>query len=176
MRINPYYFYLIGNSTLFGVMFLLLGFADRLNLMFQIGLVFGLGIVFIVPILYACFKVKKIDLGKFVGRGKTKIGDWHYVLVGMSFILIGISIVYYFAYGILLRHILSSLVLFLGFLIANLKQTHYISIYEKGVVVDGIAFYSWDEVYKKEDGDKTILKIKGIPKKLILKIDNKVIF
>ena len=147
--LNPYYFYSIGSGTLFVVMFFLLGVAEKLGLIYQIGIFCGLFIIFIVPILYAHSNIKKIDAGKFINRGKAKIGGWYYVLVGMSFIFIGISIVYYFVDDVLLCRVLSSLLLFLGFLIANIKQTHYISIYEKGVVVDGIAFYSWDEVEKR---------------------------
>jgi hypothetical protein len=58
--------------------------------------------------------------------------------------------------------------LFFGFLIANLKQTHHISIYENGVVIDGLAFYDWREIEKKETDNKLILKIKGIPKEITL--------
>jgi hypothetical protein len=55
--------------------------------------------------------------------------------------------------------------LFMGF---NFEYSLLITIYEKGIVIDGIAYYEWGEVNKINNGDLTVLKIKNIPKEIIV--------
>jgi len=171
--INPYYLYTVGSSFLLAVMFFLLTIVGKLSFIYSIGIIFGLFIVYFVIIQYTSSKLRKINTGRLIYRGVVKIGSWHHILLGLIFILVGFLIVYNFTKG-RISIILSSFILFFGFLIANLRQTHYISIYENGVVIDGIAFYDWREVKKKETDNKLILKIKGIPKEIALdKISDK---
>jgi len=178
MKLNPYYAYILGNSIIFAVIYCLLGFIEKLNFACLVGIITGIFILYTVPVYYSYKKTKKIDKGRFIFRTKAKIGSWIYTLSGLVFIAVGAYIVYYyvcyFINDFILIHILTSFILFLGFIISNLKQTHYISIYENGVVVDGFAFYDWKDVKKEEIDNKLILKIRGIPKEIILdKTSNK---
>ena len=36
------------------------------------------------------------------------------------------------------------------------------------MVFDGIAYYDWSEIDEIKNGDKTILKIKNIPKEIVI--------
>ena len=166
--INPYYLYAVGSSFLLAVMFFLLTIVGELSPIHLIGIIFGLFIVYFALMQYTSSKLRKINTGRLIYRGVVKIGGWHHILLGLIFILVGFLIVYYFTKGGLASVILASFILFFGFLIVNLKQTHHISIYENGVVIDGLAFYDWREVEKKETDNKLILKIKGIPKEITL--------
>ncbi|XRO76332.1 hypothetical protein ACO3VM_05975 [Methanocaldococcus sp. 10A] len=171
--INPYYLYLIGNGFVFTLIVISMQLLGMLRVIYVIGIVFGIAIIYLAIIFYSYSKVRKINTGKLIYRGTIKIGNWHHILFGLVFVLLGIFIIYYFVKG-MMAIILSSFILFLGFLISNLKQTHYLSIYENGVVVDGIAFYNYGEIEKKETNNKLILKIKGIPKEIVLeKTSNK---
>ena len=171
--INPYYLYAVGSSFLLAVMFFLLAIVGKSSPIYSIGIIFGVFAIYFVIMQYTSSKLRKINTGRLIYRGTVKIGGWHHILLGLIFILVGFLIVYYFAKGGI-SIILASFILFFGFLIANLKQTHNISIYENGVVIDGIAFYDWREVEKKETDNKLILKIKGIPKEIALdKTSNK---
>ena len=166
--INPYYLYTVGSSFLLAVMFFLLTIVGKLSPIHLIGIIFGLFIVYFALMQYTSSKLRKINTGRLIYRGTVKVGGWHHIVLGLVFIFVGFLIVYYFTKGGMVSVILASFILFFGFLIANLKQTHHISIYENGVVIDGLAFYDWREVEKKETDNKLILKIKGIPKEITL--------
>jgi hypothetical protein len=43
-----------------------------------------------------------------------------------------------------------------------------IKLYEKGIVLGNTAFYNWDELNINEEGDKIKIKIKYIPKEIVL--------
>ena len=172
--INPYCLYLVGNSLVFTLIFVSMQLFKMMNLIYVIGIVLGIAIVYLAIMFYAYSKIRKINKGKLIYRGTIKIGNWYHILFGLVFIFLGFFIIYYFVKGRITSIILSSFILFLGFLISNLKQTHYLSIYENGVVIDGIAFYNNEEIEKKETNDKLILKIRGIPKEIVLdKTSNK---
>ncbi len=171
--INPYYLYLIGNTI--GVSFIIISVQlfGLLNVIYVIGIVFGVIIIYLAIIFYAYSKIKKMNTGKLIYRGTIKIGNKYYVLYGFIFVILGVIIVYYFIKGVI-ENIVYLFILFLGLLIANLRQTHYLSIYENGVVIDGIAYYNNEEIEKKETNNNLILKIKGFPKEICLeKTSNK---
>jgi hypothetical protein len=59
-------------------------------------------------------------------------------------------------------------IILLGFIISDFNQSYNITIYEKGVVFDGLAYYDWNEINKIDNGGKLTFKIKNIPKEIVI--------
>jgi hypothetical protein len=115
---------------------------------------------------YQWKKISKINKGKPIKSAKGKIGSWHYLLVGIIIAFGGYLIEITYQIGSVWTT--ASILLLLGFIVSNFNQTHYITIYENGAVFEGTAYYDWNEIEKIKNGDKTIWKIKNIPKEIII--------
>jgi hypothetical protein len=162
--INPFYFY-ITKSIIAGSIFLLF-IIGKMDITYLITSIVLLLIVMLILISHERKEILKIDKGKPIKSTKGKIGSWHYLLVGMVVIFGGfLIIVIYPSCGNIWT---MAFILLLGLIISDLNQTHYITIYENGMVFDGIAYYDWSEIDEIKNGDKTILKIKNIPKEIII--------
>jgi fatty acid desaturase len=157
--INPFYFYLTKGIGIAGLVFLPL-YAHIVD--FKSAIVVGLLLIIIytVFITYWWKKISKINKGKIIKSVNGKIRSWHYLLAGLLLMAIG---------GYLCVAISWTMVfiLLLGFIVSNFNQTHYITIYENGAVFDGTAYYDWNEIEETKNGNKTIWKIKNIPKIVI---------
>ncbi|EHP84332.1 hypothetical protein [Methanotorris formicicus] len=105
-----------------------------------------------------------VDKGKLLKRTVGNSGDWGDVVVGLAVVVFFEFILYVMHYPY--NGIINLGILAMGLLIGY-TNTYDLEIYEKGIVVNGIAYYQWDEI-KTKYGNKTILKIKNIPKKIVI--------
>jgi len=162
--INPFYFYLTKGIGIAGLVFLPL-YAHIVD--FKSAIVVGLLLIIIytVFITYWWKKISKINKGKIIKSTKGKIGSWHYLLFGMAIIFGGLLIEITYRIGDIW---IMAFILLLGFIVSNFNQTHYIAIYENGAVFDGTAYYDWNEIEEIKNGNKTIWKIKNIPKEIVI--------
>ena len=162
--INPFYFYL-SKGIIVGMVFLMV-YNDIVNFKWAIIVAFLLIIVIVAFMTYQWKKISKINKGKPIKSAKGKIGSWHYILVGIIIAFGGYLIEITYQIGSVWT--MASILLLLGFIVSNFNQTHYITIYENGAVFEGTAYYDWNEIEKIKNGDKTIWKIKNIPKEIII--------
>jgi len=159
--INPLYFKLINTATILLILVpLMLHTVDFKTAIFVAIL---LGAIILIGIYYNWKKISEIDKGDIVKSVKGKIGSWHYFLVGL--LLAGVG-----GYLIIAINswIIGALIILLGYIIYNFNHTYNITIYEKGAVFDGLAYYTWDEINKIDKGSKLSFKIKNIPKEIVI--------
>ncbi len=171
--INPLYFNIIKSATILLILVPLILHSIEFKTAVIIAVVLGLILMAIIYINWK--KISKIDKGKVIKSVKGKIGSWHYFLAGLLFILVGLYVI-----GFLnteYTRYLMAIVLLIGFTLSNFNQSYNITFYENGIVLDGLAFYTWDEINKLNKKGKTMFKIKNIPKEIvIMENNNKSIF
>ncbi|MFU8652643.1 hypothetical protein [Methanotorris formicicus] len=114
--------------------------------------------------------IKKMDKGNFLKEMEVKFYDskiriiWVVLLI-LFFVLTKIYVSPDNLFSVL---ICSGIVaLEIGIYII-LTQELKIEVYEKGILVNGIKFYSWKELKIKEKDGKRILKIPYIPKEITI--------
>ena len=162
--VNPYYTYQIKGVAIW-IIFLLFYLIKVLTFKYVAIVAFLLIAGIFAFMGYEWKKISKINKGKIIKSTKGKIGSWHYLLFGMAIIFGGLLIeITYRIEDIWIM----AFILLLGFIVSNFNQTHYITIYENGAVFDGTAYYDWNEIEEIKNGNKTIWKIKNIPKEIVI--------
>lgn len=120
-----------------------------------------LGAVILIVLYYNWKKISKINKGKIIKSVKGKIGNSYYLLVGLLLAGIGGYLTIKISWAM-------AFIIGLGFIISYFHQSYNITIYEKGILFDGISYYTWNEIDKISKGGKTLFKIKNIPKEIVI--------
>ncbi|NPA62336.1 MAG: hypothetical protein GXN95_02145 [Methanococci archaeon] len=163
--INPFYFYIGMALILALIVFILL---ITKSILLFILLAFGSLVGITLILIHISRKILKIDKGRLKKEVKGIFGNRVYKILGLMLVLGYAGFIYFF------RTFYNGAVLFFifiaAFTISEFYKTYKIITYEKGILIEGIAFYSWEEIEKTTNKDKnqTILKIKGIPKEIII--------
>lgn len=132
-------------------------------------------IIFIATILfisiiyaYSFIKVGRMNKGKILKNNKPNLSKLRYE----SFIVItlGIALILYYKNII---PIWLPVILIISDITYKLLgrysfQKPPIKVYEKGIVLGDIAFYTWDELNIHKEGGRVKIKIKYIPKEIVL--------
>ncbi|ADC70044.1 conserved hypothetical protein [Methanocaldococcus sp. FS406-22] len=163
--INPFYFYIVPIPL---IIFIIVSITIFKSIFLPISIVFGSLLVITLILMHNQKKLLKVDKGTFKKEVKGKMGSWIYFIFGLVLILIFTYVAYFFR--VPYANYLMFLILATGLVISELHRTLHIKIYEKGILIEGMAFCSWEEIEKVVDENKniTILKIKGIPKKITI--------
>ncbi|WP_421078219.1 hypothetical protein Mjas_02515 [Methanothermococcus sp. Ax23] len=157
--INPLYFKLINSTTI--LLILVPSMLHTVDFKTAISVAILLGAIILIVIYYNWKKISKINKGKIIKSVKGKIGNWHYLLAGL--LLAGVG-----GYLVMAISWTMAFIILLGFIISDFNQSYNITIYEKGVVFDGLAYYDWNEINKIDNGGKLTFKIKNIPKEIVI--------
>jgi hypothetical protein len=121
----------------------------------------------LVGYVYSFIKVEGTNKGKFIYKPKlSKIIHYDSLMV----ILFGTMLILFYKGIIPILLIIPTMILYDIFRYLG----HYtiwkppIKVYERGIVLGNTAFYSWDELNINEEGEEIKIKIKYIPKEIVL--------
>ena len=121
----------------------------------------------LVGYVYSFIKVEGTNKGKFIYKPKlSKIIPYNSLMA----ILFGTMLILFYKGIIPILLIIPTMILYYIFRYLG----HYtiwkppIKVYEKGIVLGDTAFYKWDELNIKDEGDKIKIKIKYYPKEVVL--------
>ncbi|MFU8652641.1 hypothetical protein [Methanotorris formicicus] len=125
-------------------------------------------LISLISYVYSFIKVESVDKGKLIHKDKISLSKLRYD----SFIvlILGVMIILYYKHIIPTWLLVALIILDFAYrCLGNyiiLKPP--IKVYEKGIVLGSTAFYTWDELNMNEEGDKIKIKIKYIPKRIVL--------
>jgi len=130
-----------------------------------------LSLIYIVLKINKKIILSKIDRGNPIESIKGCSIDWKNILLAFAFVVFLEFILYII--HVPYNGVIDVGIVAIGILI-GLHNSYNLEIYEKGILIDGMAYYTWNEIKKITDKDKnqTILKIKGAPKNIVI---NKII-
>ena len=141
------------------------------------GLVF-IGIFILYGIVYTYFyiKIENLKKGRLIYKIHRGMKAIKYNSVIIFFLIIPTIFIRHFIaldynYGIVLIA-LSNIIIWGYFLFGNyIFWTPTIKFYEKGIVFGNIAFYEWNELDVKEEGEEIKINIKYYSKEIVLNKD-----
>lgn len=142
--INPFYFY-IGMALILAsiVSILLITKSILLFILLAFGSLVGITLI----LIYISRKILKIDKGRLKKEVKRIFGNRVYKILRLMLVL-GYAGFIYFS-GTFYNSAVLFFIFIVAFTISEFYKTYRIRIYEKGILIEGIAFYSWEEIEKQ---------------------------
>ena len=116
---------------------------------------------------YSFIKVEVMSKGKLIYKPKSKIRKVYYD----SILIILLNVLLILSYKGIIPTLLIAIIIVSDFIFCLGYYAIWkppIKAYEKGIVLGNTAFYNWDELNINEEGDKINIKIKYIPKEIVL--------